>query len=91
VIVLVGKLLVYFQEYVYAESGNFSFSFESNLLVFIYLFWKCYEIKMISNYLSLLPALISLCLINTVKIYGLFDYNILYIISIFRDLGNSNP
>lgn len=86
--VMGGKLLVYLQEWLFADSPNFSYSLESNLLILIYIFWKEFQQQVAPDPATLLPAMAALALANTVKVYRLFDYNVLAVINIFSELNN---
>lgn len=45
---------------------------------------------MVNNYSGLFAAMIALCLINTIKIFILFDYNVLHVINVFCEQSNKN-
>lgn len=90
--VMGGKLLVYLQEWLFADTPNFSYSLESNLIILIYIFWKGFQAQVAPNPATLLPAMAALALANTVKVYRLFDYNVLAVINILSELNNRiNP
>ncbi len=89
-VVLMAKLIVYIQDYILLESPSSGFTLESNLIVLLYACWKSYECLVTSNYAGLLAGMVALSLINTVKVYVLFDYNILHSINIFCEQANQS-
>ena len=82
-IVLVGRLIMYVQDYILLESPSSGFTLESNLIILLYSSWKSYECLISGSYSGLFAAFVTLCLMNNVKIYVMFSYNILHSISIF--------
>lgn len=88
---LLSKGTVYLLDSYYAESVTVTFSFQSNLILFNYLCWKGYQILLnqINAYSldsgSLILVLITLSAINLLKIYNLFDYDIIQVIRNFQE------
>ena len=66
------------------------FSFESNLLLFQWIFWKAYQALLgyynIYNFSfgGLLATIVVIGCVNVVKVYRLFDYEIIQIVNIFQ-------
>jgi hypothetical protein len=89
-VVLVARLMVYIQDYILLESPSSGFTLESNLIVLLYACWKGYEALMSGSYAGLLAGMAALSLINTVKVYLLFNYNILHAITIFCEQASQS-
>lgn len=88
--VLVAKLVVYAQDSILIESPSSGFTLESNLTILLYSGWKAYECLITGSYSGLFAAFTALCIMNTVKVYVLFSYNILHVINIFCEQANQS-
>jgi hypothetical protein len=87
---LIAKIAVYGMKSSYASEVTITFTFESNLLLFQFLTWKIYQClltywSLISfNYSSLTTTIIIVAIVNLVKTYQLFDFEIIQLINIFK-------
>ena len=86
-----AKIGVYILTSYYETEVTPVFTLESNLLLFQWMGWKIYQILLgYYNYYdfdfkSLVATIAVIAVINAVKVYTLFDYEIIQIVNIFKN------
>ena len=89
---IASRAAFYYTEFQFSKTLNIGFALQGNLILFIYLLWKGFQIYLLNyqqyalDYGSFLSPAIATTIITVGKIHGLFSFEVLQVVSNFKEM-----